>query len=471
MYAFQHALTHELAYQSLLRSARQHYHHQIAEVLVAQYVDTVETQPEVVAHHYTEAGCFEQALPYWQRAGERAAGRSAHREAIVHCTEGLAILAMLPETRERVAHELRLQVALGFAHMGAAGPAAQSTAHAFERALELCARVDDTPHTLMALRGLSTVSLFQGHLQPAQALAEQLLCLSQRVGDRVHGHKAHLQLGRVAFYRGELQTARTHEEQALTLAPPPHNGSSGDMGTDMGVDVRAYLAQCLWLLGYPDQARSCVRASLVLTDTHPHPMSRVQALAQAAHIHACCGAWPEVEAHADALVTLASDHGFAWNRLYAVYYRGLALVAQGHTAIGLAEMQHGLAVLQGHGAPLQLSFQAGLAEAYGWSGQVQAGLALLAEALAILQASGCQIAASRLYRIQGELLLARSPKQQARGLALQAALSLSRLWQCQGKYQEAYEVLAPVYGWFTEGFDTADLQEAQALLHQLSTTP
>jgi DNA-binding winged helix-turn-helix (wHTH) protein/predicted ATPase len=485
IYAFKHALTHEVTYHSLLRSTRQHYHQQIAEVLVGRFADRAETQPEVVAHHYTEAGLYEQALLYWQQAGERAARRSAHREALMHCARGLAVLAMLPETRERAAHELRLQVALGFAHMGAAGPAAPSTAHAFERALELCPQVADPLYTLMALRGLSTVALYQEHLQPAQALAERLLCLSHQVGDRVHSHKAHLRLGRIAFYRGDLQAARTHEEQALMLALPPHDGNSRDMGSGMGVDARAILASCLWHLGYPDQARACVQVSLTLTCTHPHPMSRVQALAQAAQIHAFCGAWPAVQTHADALVTLASDHGFAWNRLYALYYRGLALVAQGYTAAGLAEMQQGMAALQSHGAPLHLSFQAGLAEAYGWSGEIKAGLALLAEALAHLQASGGHVAASRLYRLQGELLLTLSPEQQeeaercfhhalavarqqqARGLELRAALCLSRLWQRHGQRDAARQVLAEVYGWFTEGFDTADLQEAKGLLHEL----
>jgi class 3 adenylate cyclase/tetratricopeptide (TPR) repeat protein len=484
VYAFQHALTHEATYYSLLRSTRQHYHRQIAEMLVVRFADRVETQPEVVAHHYTEAGLSEQALPYWQRAGERAAGRSAHREAIAHCTRGLEVLATLPETMERAAHELRLQVALGFAQMATTGFAAPSAECALERALELCQRVDDIPSFLMVLRGLPSIYWHQGKLREAQALVEHHLRLSQRIGDQLNCQKAHLRLGQIALDLGDLTVARAHMEQALTLSPLQQDWSSIEIGIDIGVDVRVSLAQCLWFLGYPDQARARIEEALALARARAHPWSLACALQKGAQIHAYCGAWPAVKVHVDALLRLATAQGLAWFEVCALHYLGQALAAQGHTAEGIAQMHRGMAVGQGVEGALQQYFCACLAEAYGRIGQVEEGLALLVDALAHIHTRGRRITESRLYRAQGELLLALhaeqqqadaercfhhalavARQQQARALELRAVLSLSRLWQCQGKRAAARQLLAEMYGWFTEGFDTADLQEAKALLH------
>jgi DNA-binding winged helix-turn-helix (wHTH) protein/tetratricopeptide (TPR) repeat protein len=488
VYAFKHALTHEVAYQSLLRSTRQHYHRQVADVLVTRFADRVETQPEVVAHHYTEAGLPAQALPYWQRAGDRAAEQSAHREAIVHCTRGLAVLTMLPETRERTARELHLQVRLGITQMALDGFGAPSAQHTLERARALGPQVADSPYFPMVFRALATSYFFQGQLSQAQAMAERLLDLSQRIGSRWHGQGAHLQLGQVAYRLGELTAARAHGESALTLSDPKRDGSGVEMGVDMRVDIRAHLALCLWDLGYPDQARARVQEALVLARQRAHPLSLALALLRAAYIQAQCGAWQEVQTHAETLLRLATDLGLTWFRAYALHARGHALAAQGHTAAGIAQMQQGLVALQGHGEPYQAYVRACLAEVYGRNGQAEAGLALLAEALADLP-DGRRLVEAHLSVVQGELLLVRAPEQQAaaarcfyqamaiahqqqaKGLELRAALRLSRLWQRQGKHQEAHKLLAPVYEWFTEGFDTADLQEAQALLHQLSGKP
>ena len=404
----------------------------------------------------------------------------------MHCTRGLEVLATLPETTERTAHELRLQVRLGFAQMATAGSAAPSAEHTLEWALELCPRVDDTPHALMVLRGLSNVYYFQGKSRHAQAVAAYLLRLSQRVGDQGHCQQAHLRLGQVALSLGHLTVARTHEEQALLLAPPQHDERGSEMGVEMGVEIRINLALCLWLLGYADQAWARAQEALVLARPRAHPLSLAHALEQAARIQAHCGAWPAVQAHADALLTLATEQGLAWFRACALHTRGYALVSQGHPAEGLAQMHQGLAAFQSQGDPILPYFGACLAEAYGWNGQVEAGLAVLADSLAHTYTRERRIGESRLYRVQGELLLARAAgpqqaaaercfhqalavarQQQAGGLELQAALRLSRLCQRHGKRAAARQLLAEVYGWFTEGFDTADLQEAKALLHEL----
>ena len=336
----------------------------------------------------------------------------------------------------------------------------------------------------MVLRGLSNVYFFQGKPRHAQAVAAYLLRLSQRVGDQGHCQQAHLRLGQSAFSLGHLTVARAHEEQALLLAPPPHDGGGIEMGVEMGVEIRINLALCLSLLGYADQARA--RAQEALGLAHTHPLSLAHALEQAAHIQAHCGAWLVVQAYADTLLTLAVERGLAWFQGYALHIRGYALAAQGHPVEGLAQMHQGLTVLQGQGDPIQPYAWACLAEAYGWNGQVEAGLAVLAGSLAHIYTRGRRIGESRLYRVRGELLLMRAAEQQqaeaercfhhamavarqqqARGLELRAALCLSWLWQRQGKRAAARQLLAEVYGWFTEGFDTADLQEAKALLHEL----
>ena len=259
------------------------------------------------------------------------------------------------------------------------------------------------------------------------------------------------------------------------------------MGIDIGVDMRVSLAQCLWLLGYPDQARARIEEALALARARAHPWSLAYALQKGAQIHAYCGAWPAVKVHAEALLMLATAQGLAWFGVCALHYLGQALAAQGDTAEGIAQMHRAMAAGQGVEGTLQQYFCACLAEAYGRSGQVEEGLALLADALAQIHTRGRRITESRLYRAQGELwltlpaeqhqaeaercfhhALAAAHQQRAKSLELRAAMSLARLWQLQGKGAAAHQVLAEVYGWFTEGFDTADLQEAQTLLCQLS---
>jgi predicted ATPase len=452
-----------------------------------RFPEVVATQPEVVARHCTAAGQDEAAIGYWQRAGQRALQGSAYAEAIAHLTQGLAVLTTLPATPERLHQELDLQVALGTALRVTKGFAAPEVERAYARARELCAQLGDTPQLFPVLRGLMQYYLNRGDLQTATQLGEQLLRLAQVQPDPAPLLLAHFQLGAVLFYRGEPAAARTHHKQALALYTPQARGALAvRYGLDLGVGSHSYLVRALWALGFPEQALQHSQAARTLAEEVAHPLSLVQALLYAAIVHQCRREVPAAHAQAAAAMTLATEQGFVQRVAWGTVLHGWALAMQGQGEAGLAEIRQGLAAELATGATLNQPYFLGLlAEAYGAGGHPDAGLTILAEALAVLDTTEVCDYDAELSRLRGALLLQQAVpdavqaeacfhqaldvarQQQAKSWELRAATSLARLWQSQGKRQDAYDVLAPVYHWFTEGFDTADLQEAKTLLDQL----
>jgi predicted ATPase len=487
-YVFKHALIQEAAYQSLLRSTRQQHHQRIAQVLEARFPEIVETQPELVAHHYTEAGLSTQALPYWQRAGERALRRSASVEAISHLTKGLEVLTTLPDTPERTHQELAMQTTLGAAFMVTKGYAAPEVERVYARARTLCQQMGDAPQLFQVLRGLWLFYLIRAELQTARELGEQLLTLAQRVRDVALLVEAHYALGNTLNYVGEFVHAQTHLAQGLALSErQPHRAHAFPYGYDAGVACRAYAALTLWVLGYPDQALERSHAALSRAQELSHPHSLAYALIFAAIFHQYRREGRLTQEWAEAVLSLSSEHGLTHLLALGSILRGWARAAQGQSEEGIAQICQGLASWQATGArgagSLLLAL---LAEAYGQVGQVEEGLRVVAEGLVEVEYTGERRHEAELYRLKGELLLACSVEhhpdaetcfcqalaiarhQQAKSWELRAAMSLARLWQQQGKDAEARELLGSIYGWFTEGFDTADLQEAKALLEELS---
>src|SRR5215470_14477301 len=219
-YLFKHALIQDTAYHSLLKSKRQQYHQQIARVLEERFLETKETQPELLAHHYTEAGLSAQAIPYWQKAGQRASQRSANVEAISHFTKGLELLKPLPDTPERNQQELTLQLALGAPLVATKGQASQEVERVHTRALDLCRQLGETPRLFWALLGLQIVYLARAELKTARELAEQLLSLAQNVHNLVFLGLAHNVLGQTLFFLGEFAQAREHLEEGIALYDP-----------------------------------------------------------------------------------------------------------------------------------------------------------------------------------------------------------------------------------------------------------
>ena len=504
-YRFKHALIQEEAYQSLLRSTRQQHHQRIAQVLEAQFPDTAQTQPELVAHHYTEAGLNAHAVPYWQRAGQRASERSAYVDAIAHLTQGLALLEPLPDTPARAQQELAVQMTLGPVLMAIKGGGAPEVERVYTRARELCERVGEPAELFRVLWGVWYVYNMRGEHQRARELGEELLSLAQRIQDPDLLLEAHHALWAILLYGGEPAAARPHLDQGLRLYDPQRHRlhAARYTGHDPGVCCRVVAAQSLWLLGYPDQAMASSQAALELAQQLAHPFSLALALTFAAMLHHCRREALLIQARAEASMTLATEQDLRQQLERARPLWGWALAARGHGEEGIIQIRQALAADRSTGATRDRPYNlALLAEASAQGGQTTEGLEALAEALALLATSGVRWWEAELHRLRGELLLqsgVQSPessvlthhstlrmphaaeaeacfqqaldiarRQQAKSLELRAAMSLSRLWQQQGKRAEAYEMLTPIYSWFTEGFDTADLQEAKALLEALT---
>ncbi len=488
-YTFKHALVQDAAYQSLLRRTRQQYHQQIAQVLAERFPETIETQPEVLAYHLTKAGLADRAVGYWQRAGHRAIKRSAHVEAISHLRQGLEVLKTLADTPARTQQELELQTTLGPALVASKGYAAPEVEQAYRRALALCQQVGETPHHFPVLWGLWSMHLVRAQLQPARQMGEQLFQLAQRVQDPALLLEAHDAMGQTLCYMGELAATRMHMEDGLALYDPQqHHALAALFGEeDPGVACHLYLAWVLWLLGYPDQSLVHIHNGLTLAKDLRHPHSEAFARFFAAVLHKWRREGQALHAQAGALEAVAGEHGLAYWLGGGMLFQGWALTEQGNAHEGIAQMRRGIDVTLNTGAEgVRPFYLAPLAEAHGTLGQVQQGLSVVGEALALVDKTGERFWEAELYRLKGELLLQQassdepqaetcfhraleiSRHQQAKSWKLRAVMSLSRLWQRQGKRNEARRMLADVYGWFTEGFDTRDLLEARALLDELA---
>jgi class 3 adenylate cyclase/predicted ATPase len=486
-YRFKHALIQDAAYASLLRSTRQQVHQQVAQLMEARFPELVETQPELVAHHYTAAGQDEAAIGYWQQAGQRAVERSAHQEAVSHLTQGLALLATRPDTPARHQHELAVQMALGPALMVLKGFGHPEVEQAYARARALCQQVGETPELFPVLYGLWRFYRSRGAFQAARELGEQLLTLAEQQDDPTLRLAAHSALGTTLYFLGAFAPTRRHLEQGIAQHTlQPHRAADVRYGEDPGGQCYGYLAWTLWSLGYPEQALHRSHEARTLAQVLAHPATQAMVLYGAARLRQLRREVPEAQELAEALSAVSAEHGNTYFLAYGTFLRGWALFQQRQHEEGLAQMQQGLAALRTAGAEVARPFVLTLlAEAYGTMAQADQGLSLLAEARTIMDQNGPHYLEAECHRLEGALRLRQTApevfqaarcfqqaldvacQQQAKSLELRAATSLARLWQSQGKRQEAYELLAPVYTWFTEGFDTADLQEARALLDDL----
>ncbi len=484
-YAFQHILTQEVAYSALLTATRQHYHQHIAQVLATQFPEMVATQPERLAYHYTEAGLNEEAVTAWTRAGQHAVARSAYVEGMAHLTTGLEALSTLPETTVRCRQELTLLTTIGPALMAMKGQRNLEVGRTYSRAQELCRRVGEPQQLFPVLMGLWRFHAGHKVLSTMRDLAEQLLQLAQRLDDLACRVEAHLALGTSLYFEGEFVPARDHLEQCVQLYDPRHHRAHAVLYVrDPGVSGRIFLAFVLWELGYPDQAMARNLEAVTLARDIGHPASLAYALLHAGTQRGHRGEGKDAQELAETALAYIAEQGYAqWYWAQATILRGGALVMQGQREAGLALIQQGLAANRsdsGEGVqPHHLSY---LAKAYACCGQPDAGLQVVAEAMAILPHNGYRLSEAHLYLLQGELLLLKGPQNsaeaeacfrkalalarqyQAKSRELQASICLSRLWQQQGKREEARHQLAGVYKGFTEGFDTMDLREAKALL-------
>jgi predicted ATPase len=415
--------------------------------------------------------------------------QSAYTEAISHWTTALALLDTLPPTPEHTQHELALLVALASALEVTKGYAAPEQERLLTRAETLCQQVGETTQHFAVLERLHAFRFMRAELPAAQTVAEQLLALAHRQPDPALLLEAHHALGLTLYYLGAFATALTHVEQSIALYDPQqHATSQATHGPgNHGVRGHAMWSRLLWVLGYPDQALRRGREALTMAQTLAHPFSLADTLLWSTLLHQHRREWHTAQGHAEALLALATEQGFAFYVARAAFYRGTALAAQGLGEEGLTQMCQGLVALRRTGIDLAMSFYlTQLAEAYGKIGQIERGLHLLAEAQAMVDKTAERYHEAELHRLHGELLLrqavpdvpaaeadflqarAIARQQGAKSLELRAVMRLSQLWQSQGKRAEARQILADLYGWFTEGFGTADLQEAKGLLDQFT---
>jgi predicted ATPase len=488
IYSFKHALVQDAAYGTLLKSRRQQLHARIVEVLEEQFPETADTQPERLAYHCTQAGLVPKAIDWWSKAGRQAIARSAGAEGVAQFQKGLELLVALPYGRERGRRELELQVALGGALLDVKGWAAAEVGRAYTRARELCGELGDEAHLFPVLWGLTAFHVNRAELPKSLDAAEELLRLAERQRDvalRLASHRA----ASTAFYHfGALSRARAHQEKMLALYDHDRDHSLRFMyAADFRVSALSLLSLTLLSLGYPRQAQEGLEEAVAYAQQLSHPRSLALALGFACQF---CGLTRDLESlkdYAEAEISLSTAQGFPNSLRSARIHQSCVHALRG--------VEEGLALCTRELAAKRVSANERerpltsilLAEAYQNAGQPSEGLRVLEEPLGRVAHTREGWIEAELHRIRGELLLpsvaepysgeaeacfqralAVAREQSARMWELRAAMSLARLWANQGRRAEAHDLLAPVYGWFTEGFDTADLKDAKALLDELA---
>jgi DNA-binding winged helix-turn-helix (wHTH) protein/predicted ATPase len=486
-YRFQHALYQEVLYARVAPSRRRRLHQQMGLRKEAGYGREAPQMAAALAVHFVRGQETWRAVQYLHHAAENALRRSAAHEAATHLARGLELVQTLPVTPARARLEVAVQLTRAQTHHVLGGSGAPEVEQAYLRAQTLCAHGGEPAQRFAVLVGLLVFYNNRGLLTQAQAVEAPLRQLAHELHDPGCCREVHTVLGLSALWRGDFRQALHHGQQGLALAAaPPTVAPPFLYGQPADVRCLAGLTRTLGYLGYPDQAVQQSRTARARAEAFTYPPSVVLTLYHGTALHQMLRDIGGTLAHADALVTLATQHGLDSWRHAGTVQRNWALVYLEPTGRVLPQMHQSLQrLLEGGAGIFRVGLLTLLADAYGQCGQSAAGLALLTTALTEVQAHGARYLEAEIWRLTGALLLRQvvpepsraetcfqqalvvARAQQAKWWELRAALSLSRLWQQQGKRAEAYTLLAPIYGWFTEGFDTVDLQEAKALLEDL----
>jgi predicted ATPase len=481
-YLFKHALVQDAAYSTLLRGRRQEFHARVAAALEEHFADLVERQPELHAHHLTSAGDTERAVDQWLKAGQHAAARLAYLEAIAHLERCLGLLHSLPESPVRNGREIELQLALGLCLYTAKGAVAAKPA--YTQAHELAERSGEPQQRFEALYGVWQST--RDRIAAAGPLSERLLRMAEREADDGLRLQAHHSGWTTWFHAGDPAKAREHADTGRLLYDPEKHASHRLVygGHDPGVCAGSIGAQAEWLLGYPEKALASIADALALAERIAHPFTLGRALSNSSVVYLNRREPERALRQVEAAEALAAEQRFS-----LVYepgtLRGAALLGQDAVDEAIARIREGVAKWTGLGQTVNLPYGlASLAEGLARRGDRAAALAALREGLKTAGATGEHMWDAELHRLTGTVLLAENKldegqaslrqairiaqTQQAKSLELRAARDLARLWGEQGRRAEARDLLAPVCGWFTEGFDTPDLKEARALLAELT---
>ena len=486
IYAFKHALVQDAAHGSLLRGARQQLHAQIADALAAHCPELMDTQPELFAQHYAEAGLVQKSVAFWGKAGHRSVARAAVVEAASQFQKALDQLALLSDSPERQRRELEFCSSLSAVLRAVKGQGAPETGDAYARARELWERLGSPSEFIQIPYGQSRYYAHRGELGLAQRLDEDLLHLSNQRNDVAGLVLGHLSSGVNLMFCGMFASSRSHLEKALALYDPiSQRPLVRQTGVHPHVFAQAYLGNTLFCLGFPDQALALGSANIPEARRLAHPPSLAGGLAIGARLLSLVGDDRALDKWANQLVTVATEQSFPHWRTQGEIYRGWVKVKHGDAMGGMFLLRSGAAAYRASGVDLFVPhyFEL-LAAACEIAGQVEEAMSLLDDALHFVERTGERWLAAELYRYKGQLLLRQghaetaeelyhkalsiAVEQEAKLWELRAAVSLARLWGEQDRRAEARELLAPVYGWFTEGFDTADLKEAKALLDKLA---
>jgi tetratricopeptide (TPR) repeat protein len=485
-YTFKHALVQDAAYSTLLRGRRQQLHARIAATLEGQFPDVVAAQPALLAQHCEGAGLTEKAVAYWLTAGRQAWARSMSTEAVALLRRGLALVPSLPETDWRQERELDLQIALGQALIAIRGWGAREMGEAYARARQLAATLNRPRELLFALQGEFQYHVSRADLNRARQLGAEMRDKGESAGDvptRVLGYDASAY---TCYYLGEFTAARAHVEKGLAIYDPAHRPFYAELlANDMLVQLLVHSTLPLVCLGFIDQSLSRVDAALAESRRRSHPLTLAVALAFAWITGWCIRSEPKLLLqYADENLALSAEHGLGFFRAVALMQRGWCLAALGHADEGIALQVTGLASLHDIGFMVSTPFSLTvLSDACRMGGEFQRALGHVGKARQLADETQELLAQAETLRLRGDLLLATGDaataeasyrealalarRQSAKLWELRTATSLARFWQDQGKRTEARDLLAPIYGWFTEGFDTPILKEAKALLDKL----
>ena len=495
IYLFKHGLVQDAAYSTLLRDRRRALHARIAETLVAQRPEIVDSQPEVVGRHYTDAGLIEKAASFWARAGRLSLARSAFVEAIAQLNRAIDQIATLPITRNLRQEQIRLQVALITPLIHVKGYSSPETRAATERARVLIENAEalgeplEDPLLLYSVLfgfWVANAVAFNGELAPK--LAREFLDIAEKSRATFPIMMGHSILGLSLLLTGHLAQARAHYDHAMTLYDPQaHRPLAMRFGQDTGVAILSYRSLASWMLGYPDAALTDTSNMLKDAREIDQAATTVFALNYAVATYFLCGTFTTAKAMADELFELADEKGALFWKPVGVLYRGWLCTVAGQANEAVKLLTSGLAAFRLTGStqftPVSLSL---LAKAHADLGQFGDAWRCVGEAETVVKTTGERWWEAEISRVAGDIALLTSDhdaanaegyfqraltiarEQQAKSWELRAAMSLARLWRGQGKVQQARELLAPVYGWFTEGFDTRDLKDAKTLLKELA---
>ena len=488
VYTFKHALVRDAAYAGLLKSRRVHLHSAIADALEQRFPEVVQTQPETLAHHFTEAGLIEKAIGYWLRAGKGAALRSANLEAIAHLKRGIELTGRLPTGEGTDKSELDLQLALGPCLIAAHGPAAGDALATFARARELCERLGQPPEYLQVIFWLATASVVRGELPQALEAIAGLPSAAEAHGNQPTLLNVIRGRAMILMFMGRIVEARETLERAAQLFSEIDEAgrtAARTVGQDAGVSILVFMAWVLWILGQADEAVSRMTAALERADVVRHAHTSAYAWYYASVLHALRGEPAIAQSYAERCLAISERHGFHhWFGLSRAI-RGICAAVLDASAGRVDEVKTSLEEYQRAGYRLGLTAQfVLLCPVLLLRNEPEAALELIDHGLSIVSHNNERFFEAELYRLKASALLMRGASdndaesfleqalrtarsQQARSLELRAATDLARLWMNQGKRAEALDILGSTYGCFMEGFDTPDLKNANTLLAEL----